>query len=212
MDGSIIVLFCSKYSQQCLSFLNIIRDKLEFRKIYIDNKDIRKTVMDENEKYNIRVVPTVLVFFSNGIMNKYEGEKAFDWANKVRNLIEKDATPPIKKTSLYDSLPTIQELSSNGPQEVLMMEQENSDPSDTKTENLGMKRKIETEPLIKRNQETPKDMYDDENRMDGNRNEKKVFEKKNDSIKLIAQQLQAQREKEDEQLNPNALSKITTPP
>jgi len=219
MDGSIIVLFCSKYSQKSITLLNQIKDKLDFRKIYVDNNDIRNTLLDEYEKYNIRIVPTILVFFSNGIMNKYEGAKAFEWANDVCRLLQNDIQS-IPKKNLYSDIPTIEELAvqkkiqndPDGPQEVKMIESKTNDINDlSKDENnlYGMKRKMETSPLIQRNE---KDLQNVPNRMDGNRNEKKILDKKNDSIKLIAQQLQAQREKEDEQLNPNALSKITTPP
>jgi hypothetical protein len=79
----------------------------------------------------------------------------------------------------------------------------NSDLNDTSEDHTlsGMKRKIETTPLIQK--QYPSDLDD------SNRSEKKITDKKHDNIKNLAQQLQAEREKEDEQLNPNAISKIS---
>lgn len=216
MEGSIIVVFCSKYSQKCKEFIDIIRDNLDYRKIYVDNKEIRDTILDEYEKYSIRIVPTVLIFYSNGIMNKYEGNKAFEWAINVCKTIKKDlepikTSPIIIDDSFYKNIPTLKELSKNKdePQEVQIINKEESKVMEQNIQSeedlIGMKRKIETSPLIQRN-----DSINNDNRMDGNRNEKKILDKKQDNIKLLAQQLQAQREKEDEQLNPNALSKIVS--
>jgi len=149
-------------------------------------------------------------------MNKYEGNKAFEWAINVCKIIKKDlepikTNPIIIDDSFYKNIPTLEELSKNnnkdGPQEVQIINKEESKVEEQNLQSeedlIGMKRKIETSPLIQRN-----DSINNDNRMDGNRNEKKILDKKQDSIKLLAQQLQAQREKEDEQLNPNALSKI----
>jgi hypothetical protein len=82
-------------------------------------------------------------------------------------------------------------------------QQQNFD-QDVGDSDLGMKRRIETTPLISRSES----ISQEQNRMDGNRNEKTVQNKKNESIKNLAQQLQAEREKEDEVLNPNAVTKI----
>jgi len=188
MDGNVILLFYSKYSPNCMELLNKIRDVLDFRKICIDNKEIRDTVLCENSKYQVKVVPTIFVFFANGIMKKYEGSVAFSWCLEVCNNIQKKMTSLPEKTLI---------VSEESPKTKILN-------LDTKSiENLGMKRKIETSPLI-----PPKEIAE-ESRMDGNRNDKKVLDKKND-IKSLAQQLQAQREIEDEMLNPNAVSKLTS--
>lgn len=194
MEGNIIVVFYSKYSQRCTDFFELIRDHLDYRKICVDNPEIRSMILNETQKYSIRTVPSVLIFYSNGIMNKFENQKAFEWANNILFSIKKSTTK-----TLLDLPNTIQ------PSEIKNIPKTEPIAVEPITEDnlMGMKRRIETSPLIQRNGNNI-----EENRMDGNRNEKKVQNKKSESIKNLAQQLQAEREKEDEALNPNAISKI----
>jgi hypothetical protein len=132
-------------------------------------------------------------------MNKFENQKAFEWANNMIFSIKKSSTK-----TLLDLPNTIQqsEIKNIPRQEPIPVEPISVEPI-TEDNLMGMKRRIETSPLIQRNGNNM-----EENRMDGNRNEKKVQNKKSESIKNLAQQLQAEREKEDEVLNPNAISKI----
>jgi hypothetical protein len=199
MEGNIIVVFYSKYSQRCTEFFELIRDYLDYRKICVDNPEIRSMILNETQKYSIRTVPCVLIFYSNGIMNKFENQKAFEWANNMIFSIKKSSTK-----TLLDLPNTIQqsEIKNIPRQEPIPVEPISVEPI-TEDNLMGMKRRIETSPLIQRNGNNM-----EENRMDGNRNEKKVQNKKSESIKNLAQQLQAEREKEDEVLNPNAISKI----
>jgi hypothetical protein len=224
MDGSIIVIFYSKYSKKCTEFFNLIRDSLEFRKICVDHPDIRNTLLSEKEKYSIRTVPSVLVFFSNGIMNKYEDDKAFEWASGVLRTMKKPSlgqtgefSPSEKTPVFFQNLPgsavaaekrepplPVEPLGPLPPPPQQQPQQPQNFDQDVGDSDLGMKRRIETTPLISRSES----ISQEQNRMDGNRNEKKVQNKKNESIKNLAQQLQAEREKEDEVLNPNAVTKI----
>jgi len=192
MDGSIIIVFYSKYSKRCGEFFEIIREaQIDYRKICIDNNDIRNTILNESEKYNIRSVPTVLIFYSNGVMNKYEEEKAFEWAVKQRNAV----LPPPRQEPL-----------SQPPRpknyQILDMPKETSEPIEVQPvreeDLIGMKRRIETAPLFQKGEQ----VLDDEPRVE----ERKT--QKNENIKNLAQLLQAEREKEDENLNPNAISKV----
>jgi len=136
-------------------------------------------------------------------MNKYEDEKAFEWALTVRkNMIkvtvdEMGPPPPLIQQKQVTILDPIEPLP---PKQLDMLPPQEEDL-------VGMKRRIETTPLIQR---PTGGTLPDEQRMDGNRNERKVHDKKADSIKNLAQQLQAEREKEDEQIAPNAISKINT--
>jgi len=222
MDGSIIVIFYSKYSKKCTEFFNLIRDSLEFRKICVDHPDIRNTLLGEKDKYSIRTVPSVLVFFSNGVMNKYEDDKAFEWASGVLRTMKKPSlgqaqtgefSPNEKTPVFFQNLPgaaaAVEKREPPLPVEPLgplppPPQQPQNFDQDSGDSDLGMKRRIETTPLISRSES----ISQEQNRMDGNRNEKKVQNKKNESIKNLAQQLQAEREKEDEVLNPNAVTKI----
>lgn len=209
MESSTIVIFYSKYSQKCTEFFELVRDIIDFRKICVDHPEIRTTLLNEADKYFIRKVPTVIVFFSNGVMNKYEDEKAFEWAltvrkNMIKVTVEEMGPPqPLLQQKQVTVLDPIEPLA---PKQLDMLPMQQ--PQQPQEEDLvGMKRRIETTPLIQRPSGAT---LPDEQRMDGNRNERKVHDKKADSIKNLAQQLQAEREKEDEQIAPNAISKIST--
>jgi hypothetical protein len=73
-------------------------------------------------------------------------------------------------------------------------------------------RKIEKIPLIspKTDSSAPPVIDEDQLPAPSIAERKKMNEKRND-IKSLAQQLQSQREKEDEMLNPNAISKLSIP-
>jgi len=201
IDGSIILLFYSKYSNICKNIIKLISPHLEFRKICVDHPDIRNIILDEKDKYNIREVPCILIFHSNGIMNKYEGENALEWVDLfLKNNIKVDTT---NKKTFINSIPS-NNIESNENNDIQSSSIENNiDSNENIIENLSMKRQIDTTPLIQNN-----DNNIDTNRRDCNNNEKRILDKKNDSIMNIAQQLQSQREKEDEMKNPNAISKI----
>ena len=209
MESSTIVIFYSKYSTKCTEFFELVRDIIDFRKICVDHPDIRTTLLNEADKYFIRKVPSVIVFFSNGVMNKYEDEKAFEWALTVRkNMIKatvEEVAPPLVSPMLQKQVTVIDSFDAPPKQlDMLPPQQQQQQPEE---DLVGMKRRIETTPLIQR---PSSGTMPDEQRMDGNRNERKVHDKKADSIKNLAQQLQAEREKEDEQIAPNAISKINT--
>jgi hypothetical protein len=211
MESSIIVIFYSKYSPRCTEFFDLVRDIIDFRKICVDHPEIRTTLLNEKDKYSIRKVPTVIVFFSNGVMNKYEDAQAFEWAYNVRkNMIKPLVEPPIpvQKESYSPTFFNKQVTEIKLPEEPQQQPQPQQQAKENVIEDeslMGMKRRIETTPLIQR----PTANVDDQ-RMDGNRNDRKVHDKKQDNIKNLAQLLQAEREKEDAEINPNAISKITT--
>jgi hypothetical protein len=208
MESSTIVIFYSKYSTKCTEFFELVRDIIDFRKICVDHPEIRTTLLNEADKYFIRKVPSVIVFFSNGVMNKYEDEKAFEWALTVRKNMIKVTVEELSPLPLQQKQVTVLDPMEPLPPKQLDILPMQQPPLQPQEEDLvGMKRRIETTPLIQR---PSGGTLPDEQRMDGNRNERKVHDKKADSIKNLAQQLQAEREKEDEQIAPNAISKIST--
>jgi len=208
MESSTIVIFYSKYSTKCTEFFELVRDIIDFRKICVDHPEIRTTLLNEADKYFIRKVPSVIVFFSNGVMNKYEDEKAFEWALTVRKNMIKVTVEELSPLPLQQKQVTVLDPMEPLPPKQLDILPMQQPPLQPQEEDLvGMKRRIETTPLIQR---PSSGTIPDEQRMDGNRNERKVHDKKADSIKNLAQQLQAEREKEDEQIAPNAISKIST--
>ena len=193
MESNIIILFYSKYCKASLEIIDLMQECFEFKKICVDNKDIRHTILNESDKYNITEVPCIFIFYATGLIHKYEGQKAIDWVTEVRSNYMNSAKllPPIK--SSFQEIMPIQEIPSSHPEEKTTVVDSSSDDNPPYT---GMKRHIETTPLIQQPSAEEENM-----RMDGNRNEKKITDKKNDSILNMAQSLQSQREKEDEALH-----------
>lgn len=220
-ENSVVVLFYSKYSKKCTDLLTKIQDKMDFRKICIDNKNIRDALLSESERFKLNEVPCFFVFLASGIMKQYEGQLAFEWASGVLSIMKNGSSvdplapaisPSERRTTLFASPDAPIEVQPVGNKlrgylDLDSMQQ----PVEKEPEFLGMKRRIETAPLIQpqeKNKELESSM--DGNRHDGNGNEKKVLDKKHDNIKNLAQILQAEREKTDELLNPNPVSKINT--
>uniref|UniRef100_A0A6C0K6W5 Thioredoxin domain-containing protein n=1 Tax=viral metagenome TaxID=1070528 RepID=A0A6C0K6W5_9ZZZZ len=218
MESNIVVIFYSKYSSKCAELFEIVRDVLDFRKICVDHADIRSTILNERDKYSIRMVPSVIVFMSTGVMQKYEDNKAFEWAINMRRSIHQSMMP-------LAPAPVIQPIQPIQPMQVLQQPttlKESPMPTsppriveETAPEDLmGMKRRIETSPLIQR----PSAMTNTEQDSPGEENNhnprgvKGIHDKKHDSLKNLAQQLQAEREKEDAEIAPNAISKISPQP
>ena len=72
------VLFWSKYSPHCKKLIDLMNQlNANITKCCIDNNDMRKRVAADT-RIKIKVVPTILSIYDNGIIEKYEGEKAFD--------------------------------------------------------------------------------------------------------------------------------------
>ena len=70
--------FYSKYSNQCKTFVDQTKS-LNLQFICIDNSIARKKIQN-SKKLEIQYVPCVLILYDNGVVEKYEGEHAFRWA------------------------------------------------------------------------------------------------------------------------------------
>jgi hypothetical protein len=167
---------------------------LDYRKVCIDNEDIRRAVIRDEKNYNIKEVPCIFVIFSNGRMDKFEGVDAFEWVretlNSMRRLSEDLLTPsppPAPPSSpLHTPLPAAAVAA----------------PFTDVTGFDDMSRSMDTTPLvIEETKEVPPPVEEEPAIMKG-------IKKTDGSIRDIAAQLQAQREKEEETAHPNALSKI----
>jgi hypothetical protein len=87
------VLFWSKYSPHCKKLIDLMNQlNANITKCCIDNKDMRKRLAADT-RIKIKVVPTILSIYDNGIIEKYEGDKAFDL------LYEAFPTPPTRKSA-----------------------------------------------------------------------------------------------------------------
>ena len=85
MEIQYTAMLNSRYSQPCQNFLNILFDSdidyknlLKFVKINIDNKEIRKQILSSNN-IDIKYVPCILIIYTNGSVEKYEGNDSFKW-------------------------------------------------------------------------------------------------------------------------------------
>lgn len=88
------IFLYSKYSNNSKNLIDIINNSnlsltLNIKYICIDNKDIRNRILNSS-KIKIKVVPTILNVFNNGIVQLYEGQHAFQYINNAINSI----TPP----------------------------------------------------------------------------------------------------------------------
>ena len=90
MDPNISILMYSKYSQQCIKVIELINkgnflEATKLKLVCIDNEKIRKRVL-KSKKIKVNSVPCMLLFFSNGNVEKHDGVNLFNW---VYSTIEK---------------------------------------------------------------------------------------------------------------------------
>lgn len=72
------VLFWSKYSANSKKLINLMNQyDAKIESVCIDNETVRKRLVND-KKIGISVVPTILALYQNGVIEKYEGEKAFE--------------------------------------------------------------------------------------------------------------------------------------
>ena len=109
------VLFWSKYSKHCKKLIDLMnQNNANIQTCCIDNKDIRKR-LEIDKRIKITVVPTILSIYENGIIEKYEGEKAFDLlydsfplhsvinkSDKIIKYINSDKISDNKKINKYE--------------------------------------------------------------------------------------------------------------
>lgn len=71
------VLFWSKYSNNCKKLLSLMNEhNFNIENVCVDNKDIRNRILND-KRINLSKVPTILTLHDTGVIEKYEGEKAF---------------------------------------------------------------------------------------------------------------------------------------
>ena len=88
MEQKFSVLLYSKYSDTSKHLMNVMNlSKIHFidiglQNLCIDNKEIRDRII-QNKQINITSVPCILVIFSDGIIEKYEGVDCFKWIDEI---------------------------------------------------------------------------------------------------------------------------------
>ena len=167
---------------------------LDFRKVCIDNEMIRKALIRDEKKYDIKEVPCIFVIFSNGRMDKFEGVDSFQWVRETLNSMRRISE---------DLLPAVTPLPSK-PQSAPF-----TTPIDVPavaTDFDSMSRLMDTTPLIIADEKKGNDVIEEVEEPASMKGIK--IKKTEGSVRDIAAQLQAQREKEEESAHPNALSKL----
>ena len=177
---SVVVVFYSRYNEQSLDFLQNIESIMDVRKLCVDEKHVRQTIMNEEVNYNIRVVPSLLIFHSNGFLEKQNGIKeCSNWLDSVhpKKTMEETILPP---------LPV---------EEVQPVESKKISVEDIEFDPI----RVDTQPLFDLNPETnPKMNVGDKLKED---QENQVIHSvtknnNNESIMNVAQQMQKQRDME----------------
>jgi len=97
MNRQLCTLLYSKYSQSSKRLCDKIQNSqanIPIRFVCIDHKDIRKRIqMASNIK--ITSVPTILVVYDSGTVEKYDGGKASEWVDQeISSLLHPPPPPP----------------------------------------------------------------------------------------------------------------------
>lgn len=185
---SVIVVFYSRYSQPSLSFLNEIEKIMEVRKLCVDNEDVRTKILQEDENYNIDCVPSLLIFHSNGFLEKQTGEDCFQWLEKVK--------PPEKQPS-QDTRPA-ELLETKKMEEVVPIVEKKMERLSVEDIQFETTRKMDTGPLVLKEEKQDKSDIDEKIKEDRENQAQSNINKNNsqDNIMSLAQQMQKQRELE----------------
>ena len=89
MNREYSVLFYSKYSQTCKQLIQeIISSGVNFdpylQKVCVDNENIRDRIQ-QNDKIEVKTVPIILTVYPDGVVEKFDGEKVFEWCRSIIN-------------------------------------------------------------------------------------------------------------------------------
>jgi hypothetical protein len=89
MSIKFTVLLYSKYSTSSSKIISIINqyqnifiENFNIKLLCIDNENVRKRIL-ESKKISITFVPSILVIYNDGGVEKYENNDAFDWVNEI---------------------------------------------------------------------------------------------------------------------------------
>ena len=94
MNYQLSVLLYSKYSNLSKDLTDLIQSSgVDFEKhlslqfLCIDNEKIRKRITN-NKQINITSVPCILLIYSDGGIEKYDGNHAFEWVNDIISTVQ----------------------------------------------------------------------------------------------------------------------------
>ena len=197
MSG-IVVVYYSRYSKDSLEFLQQVEQLMEIRKICVDNVDAREKILKEEENYKVRVVPSLLIFHSNGFLEKQNGMACYEWLKSVTP--KKQNQPEIITTNLNKKVIAVEE-DVRPPKKLekkVSIEDVQFEP-----------RKLETYPIVV--EQENKSSVEENKRIEEQIKDEKSIQAQNnvtknnsnESIMTMAQQMQKQREMEEKPISVN---------
>ena len=180
---SVIVLIYSKYSTFCDKLQYQLNKYVEYRKLCIDNEDVRTRLKLNQNEMGIVVVPTLLVFHQNGDSDKLEGEQCQEWID----FLEKQANETkIKKEEpkAETQLPKVVSVDDVDYESIARSDNVSSDTVNA--------RKLDSSPLI--NKDLDNDV-EDKNKEIKEIQAESSMQKNNtgESVMNLAQQMQKER-------------------
>ncbi len=192
--SNIVVVFYSRYSKTSLDFLQQVEQLMETRKICVDNSAVRKQILEEAENYNIRVVPSLLVFHSNGFLEKQDGLACYEWLKSITDKKRPESTTKNTDNNLTVAAPAPQKET---PPKRVSVDEIQFEP-----------RKLETYPILEQEKNNSveenkriEEQIKDEKSIQAQNNLTKS--NNNESIMTMAQQMQKQREMEEKTISAN---------
>lgn len=109
------LLLFSKYSSQCKRLFSIIEnqttlDNNTLQLLCIDNEQIKKRIQS-NSKIDVKMVPCILCFYPDGVVEKYENEHAFTWVSQFSKPMQQVQQQqiqqqPVEQEEVEEPIPT----------------------------------------------------------------------------------------------------------
>ena len=119
MEFSNIVLLYSKYSPNSKKMLDLLQHSdldlrlLSIQKVCIDNENIRKSIISDSS-IEIKTVPTILVLYPDGGVEKFDGAHSFQFIeNVIQNYIKMNTPQSSQPQQQPQQQPTKQEIKSS---------------------------------------------------------------------------------------------------
>jgi hypothetical protein len=148
----------------------------------------------------IRQVPCILVFFSNGVVNKYEGDKAFQWVDetilKMKNVMS--SMMPSSPPPPFHMEQQSQRAFSKLPVERVEVEPISVESSEhNSSSSVDMRRRIDSAPLLRKTEEPTKTESEATQNTTTDQNPRGIKSDKQESLLTLAQQMQKERDIEE---------------
>ena len=91
MEKPQTIILYSKYSQHSKRLLDSLKSiNIDWEKVInlqllcIDNENIRKRILNSKD-IQIKTVPCILIIYSDGVVEKFDGPNSFEWVENIIN-------------------------------------------------------------------------------------------------------------------------------